>query len=241
MKLLPVIFKRQLVSYASTPSTYLSVAAFLVLCAALGLHTSQWVEGNSSDLQVFIQLHPWLYLMLIPTLSTQLWSDEHNAGFRDVMKTLPLTPAELVIGKFLAAWVVCGIALMLTFPLVIVANYFGTADNIVITSQFLASWLLAGSYLSAGCFICALTRRRVVIFLLTLGLLLTVSGVSSALDALEHQAPVWVIDSLISLNPITRFATIDNGKLTLRDSLYFISMILAFLYATTVTLNYKTS
>ncbi|AZF62738.1 ABC transporter permease [Pseudomonas sp. LF135] len=240
MKLLPVIFKRQLVSYARTPGTYLSVAAFVLLCAALGLNTSPWLEEGGADLQVFFQLHPWLYLLLIPSLSTQLWSDEHNPGMRNMMKTLPITTVERVLGKFLAAWVVCGIALALTFPLVVVANYLGAADNAVITSQFLASGLLAGSYLSVGCFICALTHRRIVIFLLSLGLLLTVSMLSSALDALEHQAPIWVVDSLIALDPILRFGTLDNGKLTLHDSLYFVSMILAFLAATAVTLNYKT-
>lgn len=241
MKLLPVIFKRQFASYACTPSTYLSVAAFLVLCATLGLYMSQWMEQDSGDLQVFFQLHPWLYLLLIPTVSTQLWSDERNTGLRDMMNTLPITTPERVLGKFLAAWVVCGIALALTFPIVVVANYVGAADNFVITSQFLASWLLAGSYLSVGCFICALTHRRVVIFLLTLGLLLIASALSSVLEALEHQAPIWVVDSLIALNPISRFGAIDNGKLTLHDSLYFISMIFAFLSATIVTLNYKTS
>lgn len=241
MKLLPIIFKRQLVSYACTPSTYVSIAAFLVLCAALGLHTNPWMEQNSSDLQVFFQLHPWLYLLLIPALSTQLWSDEHTLSLRNLMKTFPITAAEWVIGKFLAAWVVCGIALLFTFPIVLVANYVGTADNSVIASQFFSSWLLAGSYLSAGCFICVLTRQRGAVFLLTLGLLLTVSGLSSIVDAIDHQAPVWLIDSFISLNPLSRFDAIDNGKLTLRDSLYFISMILAFLSATTVTLNCKVS
>ena len=241
MKLLPVIFKHQLARYACTPSTYLSVAAFLVLCTSLGLYTGLWMDGDSANLNVFFQLHPWLYLLLVPTLATQLWSDENTASLHDLMKTLPLTTAERVTGKFLAAWVVCGSALMLTFPIVIVANYLATADNSVIASQFLASWLLAGSYLAVGCFICALTRQRIAIFLVTLGLLLAASAIASVLDALEYQAPLWLIDSLLSLNPLSRFDTIDNGKLTLRDSLYFISMIVAFLLATTVTLNYRNS
>ena len=45
----------------------------------------------------------------------------------------------------------------------------------------------------------------------------------------------------MSLDPIARFSTMDNGKLTLHDSLYFISLIIAFLSATTITLNYKDS
>lgn len=157
------------------------------------------------------------------------------------MKTMPITTFEWVIGKFLAAWLVAGTTLLLMFPLVIIANYLGGADNSVIASQFLASWLLAGSYLSAGCFICTFVCQRTVIFVLTLGLLLTASGLSTVLDALEHQAPIGLIDSLATLSPALRFSSIDDGKLTLRDMLYFISMILAFLAAATVTLNYKHS
>lgn len=241
MKLLPIILRRQLASYASTPSTYLHIAVFLILSVTLGRYVSPWPEQNSSDLQVFFQFHPWLYLLLTPALATQLWADESSAGFLGLMKTMPITTYEWVIGKFLAAWLVAGTALLLMFPLVIIANYLGKPDNSVIASQWVVSWLLAGSYLSVGCFICAFVRQRTVVFGLTLGLLLTASGLSAILDALEHQAPIALIDSLAALSPTLRFSNIDDGKLTLRHTLYFISMILAFLTATTVTLNYKHS
>jgi ABC-2 type transport system permease protein len=241
LKLLLPVFKRQLASYFSSPATYLSIAIFLVLSASLGLHTSELLERNSSDLQAVFEWHPWLYLLLIPALSTQLWADEHGSGFGDLIKTMPIKPTPLVMGKFLAAWVVTGVALVLMFPMVMAVNVLGPADNMLIASQFLASWLLAGSYLSVGCFICVLTSRRLVIFLLTLSLLSAASGLASVLDALEHQAPIWALDSLMSLSPSLRFSIIDHGLLTLHESLYFISMMFAFLCATTITLNYKNS
>ncbi|TFY92040.1 ABC transporter permease [Pseudomonas kairouanensis] len=233
------VFRRQLANYLCAPSTYLSITAFLLLSAVLGLQTHQWLEQGSRHLQAFFQIHPWLYLLLIPTLSTQLLANEHESGFVDFLATLPLKPSELVVGKFFAAWVIAALALLLTFPLVIMINVFGTADNLVIASQFLASWLLAGSYLSVGFFICALTHQRLVIFLLTLCLLLIAGSLSSVLDALEHQTPIWIIDSLTSLSPFLRFAMIDHGSFILRDGLYFISMMVAFLTATIVLLNYK--
>lgn len=241
MNALLVVFRRQLFSYLSAPATYASFAIFLVLSAALALYTGQLLENTSSDLHVFFQLHPWLFLLLIPTLSTQLWANEHTAGFVDFMATLPLTRGELVIGKFLAAWIVSGLALLLTLPLVIVVNILGTPDNMVIASQFMVSWLLAGSYLSVGCFICAFAHQRLVVFLLTLILLLAASSLATLLDALEQHAPLWIIDSLTSLSPSLRFAMIDHGALILQDCLYFISMIIAFLAATILLLNYKYS
>lgn len=239
MKLLPVIFKRQLASYFLTPATYLSTAAFLTAAAAFGFHTSQLLEQSSVDLHGFFRLHPWLYLLLAPVLSTQLWADEYTAGSMDFLKTLPVTCFELVVGKFLAAWVVSGVALLLTFPIVITVNYWGNPDNSVIASQYLASWLLAGGYLSVGCFMCTLIHHRLVIFTVTLCLLLAASGLSSILDTLEHQAPIWLIDRLISLSPSVRFDAIDQGVFALQDSLYFISMIVVFLAATIAALNVK--
>ncbi|PQZ91837.1 MULTISPECIES: ABC transporter permease [Pseudomonas] len=241
MKRMPVIFKHQLASYAHAPSTYLSVAVFLALSVAMGLYMGPWTDLESGNLQAYFALHPWFYLLLIPVLATQLWSSESNAGLFNLMKTLPIRPIDLIIGKFLAAWIVSALALLLMLPLVITSNVLGIVDNQVIASQFLASWLLAGSYLSVGCFICTFAHQRITIFIMTLGLLLIASGLSSVLDSLQHQAPIWVVDSLSTLSPLVRFNEIDNGKLTLRDILYFISMILAFLTATLVTLDYKHS
>jgi ABC-2 type transport system permease protein len=239
--MLPSIIKRQLARYLCAPATYLNIAVFLALSTTLGLHNSQLLERNSTDLQDFFQLHPWLYLLLIPALSIQLWADEHETGLSELLITLPVTNAELVIGKFLAAWVITAMTLALTLPIVVMVNLLGGADNTVIATQYLASWLLAGSYLSIGCFICALSRHHLVIFILTLSILLMISGLSSVLDALEHQAPIWIIDSVASLSPQSRFTHIDHGVIVLRDCLYFISVIVASLAATTVILNYKNS
>ena len=241
MNMLPSIIKRQLARYLCTPATYLNIAVFLTLSTTLGLHNSQLLERNSTDLQDFFQLHPWLYLLLIPALSTQLWADENETGLRDLLITLPVTNPEWVLGKFFAAWIIIAMTLILTLPIVVMINILGSADNTVIATQYLASWLLAGSYLSIGCFICALSRHHLIIFILTLSILLVISGLSSVLDALEHQAPIWVIDNIASLSPLSRLSQIDHGVIVLRDCLYFISVIVASLAATTVTLNYKNS
>ncbi|MGY2293642.1 ABC transporter permease [Pseudomonas sp. SDO528_S397] len=239
MKRIPVVFRRQFTCFLSAPATYLSGACFLALSTAAGWQASALLAPGSRDLQAFFQFHPWFYLLLVPVLCTQLWSDEYKDGSLDFLRTLPLTSSELVIGKFLAAWAVLTLILLLTFPLVIATHYLGTPDNSVIASQYLASALLAGSYLAVGCFICTFTHKRLVIFIVTLCLLLAASGVSSVLDALDHQAPIWVMDSFIALSPSMRFDAIDNGLLTLPDGLYFVSLIGAFLTMTTVTLNYK--
>jgi len=239
LKLLPVIFKRQLGSYFSSLATYSCIAAFLLASTIAGFQLGMFLEQDSTDLYHFFRFHPWLYLLLIPALCTQFWSDEEKEGALDFLNTLPITVFELTLGKFFAAWIISGLALLLTFPIVITINYLGSPENKTIAVQFFGSWLLAGAYLAGGCFICALTCHRVTIFTLTFGLLLAASGVSSVLDTIDYHTPTWIIDSLISVSPSVRFDAIGNGVLTLRDTSYFLSMILAFLAATIITLKLR--
>jgi len=239
LKLLPVIFKHQLASFLFAPATYISIAAFLVASATLSFQAGQFLEQSNSDLHGFFRFHPWLYLFLIPMLSTQLWADGRIIDNIDFLCSLPITPAELVIGKFLAGWTVAGIALVLTLPTVIITNSLGSPENMFIVCQYLASWLLAGGYLSIGCFICMLVYKRITAFVATLGLLLTAPGFSYIVETLDYHPPTWLIDSLIYLNPAIRFNAIEQGVIALHDSLYFISMIIALLSATTVILKYR--
>ncbi len=239
MKRLPVIFKRQLRSYLSSPATYVAISLFLIANAALGFHAGNFLEKSPANLRAFFQFHPWLYLFFIPFISTLLWSDEHKDNALTFTNTLPVSAFDLTLGKFFAAWAICALTLSLNFPLVISINYISIADNSTILAQFLGSWLLAGAYLSFASLICVLAYNRLIIFALTLTLLLITSTLSSVLDMLAHQTPVWIIDSLISLNPRLRFGAIDSGLLTLHDTSYFISMIIAFLSATILTLNFR--
>lgn len=239
MRLLPVIFKRQLGSYFSSPATYLCLAVFLLVSSIAGFQLGTFLEHDSTDLYHFFRFHPWLYLFLTPVLCTQLWSDEGKEGALDFLNTLPISVFELALGKFLAAWAISGLALLLTFPIVATVNYLGSPENTTIAAQLFGSWLLAGAYLAGGCFICAMTGHRFIIFTLTFFLLLAASGLSSILDAFDYHTPAWIIDNLILLSPSVRFDTIANGALTLQDFSYFLSMILAFLAATIATLKFR--
>ncbi len=64
-----------------------------------------------------------MFLLLIPAITMRLWAEERRLGTIELLLTLPITQAQAVVGKFLAAWAFCAIALVLTFPFVITVNY----------------------------------------------------------------------------------------------------------------------
>ena len=89
----------------------------------------------------------------------RLWAEERRVGTLELLLTMPITPWQAIVGKFLASWLFLGLALALTFPLVITVNYLGSPDNGVIFCGYVGSWLMAGAYLAVSCITSAMTRR----------------------------------------------------------------------------------
>ncbi len=95
----------------------------------------------------------------------RLWAEERNSGSIELLMTLPITLGQAVAGKFLAAWVFAGIALLLTFPIWITVNYLGSPDNGAIVAAYIGSWLMAGGFLAIGTCLSAATRNQVIAFI----------------------------------------------------------------------------
>ena len=241
MKQLSVIFKRELGSYFATPLAYVFIVIFLVLSGVFTFYLGGFFERNQADLQPFFNFHPWLYLFLVPAIAMRLWAEERKSGSIELLMTLPITRFEAVTGKFLAAWVFAGIALLLTFPMIITVNYLGQPDNGAIITAYLGSWLLAGCFLAIGSCMSALAKNQVIAFILCVSvcLLFVLCGFPLVLDAFSNWAPQWLLDALASLSFLTRFDAISKGVIDLRDLFYFISLIAAWLAATAVVVDLK--
>ncbi len=241
MKQLPVIFKRELASYFSTPLAYVFILIFLVLSGVFTFYLGGFFESNQASLAPFFNFHPWLYLFLVPAIAMRLWAEERKSGSIELLMTLPVTRFEAVAGKLLAAWSFAGLALLLTFPMIITVNYLGEPDNGAIITGYLGSWLLAGAYLAVGSCMSALAKNQVIAFILAVAacFLFIVSGFPMLLDAFSGWAPQWLIDAVASLSFLIRFEAISKGVIDLRDLLYFLSFIVAWLAATALVVDLK--
>jgi ABC-2 type transport system permease protein len=241
MRNVGIIFRRELASYFATPLAYVFVVIFLALAAAFAFYLGGFFERGQADLRPFFQFHPWLYLFLVPAVAMRLWAEERKSGTIELLMTLPVSLWEAVTGKFLAAWAFIGIALALTFPMWLTVNYLGEPDNGVIAAAYLGSLLMAGGFLAVGACMSAVTRNQVVAFILTvvvcLGLLL--AGFPMVLDVFRAWAPAGVADAIAALSFLSHFESISKGVVDIRDLLYFLLTIGAWLYATAIVLEMK--
>ncbi|MFZ5757197.1 MAG: ABC transporter permease subunit [Pseudomonadota bacterium] len=235
------VTRRELYAYFATPLAYVFLAIFLVLTAVFTFYIGNFFERRQADLLPFFAFHPWLYLFLMPALAMRLWAEERKSGTLELLLTLPIRLRDAVLGKFLAGWLFAGLALALTFPLVITVNWLGAPDNGAILAAYVGSWLMAGAYLAIGSCLSAATSNQVVAFIITVVVcfLLVIAGFPMVLAAFKGWAPGLLVDAVSNLSFLTHYDAISKGVLDVRDLFYFLVMIGGWLLATAIVIDLK--
>jgi len=233
------ILKREFSGYFGSPVAYVFIVIFLMLCGFFTFSLSHFYETGQADLRVFFEWHPWIYLFLVPAVAMRLWAEERRTGTIELVLTLPVTLIQVILGKFLAAWLFIGLALVLTFPMVLTVAYLGDPDMGAIVCGYFGSFLMAGAYLSVGCMTSAMTRNQVISFILSvvICLFLVLAGWPPVTDILTGWAPVWVVNVVSGFSFMPHFSSMERGVLDLRDLCYFVSVMFFMLFANGVILQ----
>lgn len=233
------ITKRELAAYFTSPLAYVVIVIFLLLMGFFTFMAGGFFEIGQANLDRFFIWHPWLYLVLVPAVGMRLWAEERRVGTLELLLTMPITPWQAIIGKFIASWVFLGIVLVLTFPVVITVNWLGSPDNGVIFTAYLGSFLMAGAYLAVSCLTSALTRNQVISFILAVVacLLLVLCGyppVTQFFARMDNH----VVDIVAGFSSLFHFEnSFMKGVIDSRDLIYFLSIMVFALFSTGVIIR----
>jgi ABC-2 type transport system permease protein len=235
------IAKRELRAYFTSPVAYVFIIIFLLLNGFFSFMVGGFFErGEASLANCFFMWHPWFYLFLVPAVGMKLWADERRVGTLELLLTMPIAPWEAIVGKFIASWLFLGLALGLTFPIVLTVNYLGHPDNGVIFAAYVGSWLMAGTYLAVSGITSAITRSQVVSFIISVVacLFLILAGFPPVINLLQNLTNwQWLVDVITSFSVITHFDGFQKGVLDSRDIIFFLSVIGFSLFTTSVILR----
>ncbi len=233
------IFAREFLAYFTTPVAYVFLVVFVALAGALTFYIGNFFDRNQADLDAFFTFHPWLYLFLVPAISMRLWAEERRSGTVELLLTLPVSLWDAVLGKFFAAWLFAGIALLLTFPIWLTVNVLGEPDNGAIAAGYIGSFMMAGAYLAIGSCFSAATKNQVIAFVLAAAvcLLFTLGGTNLVLSFFSGFLPQTLVDLIASFSFLNHFEQIRKGVIELRDVIFFVSLMAVFLFASTTILD----
>lgn len=221
------VFRKEIRAYFVSPIPYVLIVLF-----SLGVTFAFFERGwffvlRQANLDGLFAALPWAFAFAVPAIAMRLWSEESRGGTIETLMTYPARSRDLVLGKFLAAWVVIAACLLSTAGLVVTTAWLGDVDHGPAIGGFLGAMLLGGSYLALGQWLSGLTRNQIVAFLLALVSCLVMSVL---LEWVGESATGVPGDVASSLSVAARFRAIGRGVLDLRDVLYFASFIGFFLY-----------
>lgn len=235
------LYRRELGSYLATPAAYVFVAAFLAGASLFAFQIGGLFEAGRADLQIFFQFHPWLFLIFMPALAMRAWADEVRTGTLETLLAIPAPTASLVLGKFMAAWTIAGIALVLSFPLWIALSWLGPVDHGATSATYLGSFLLAGAYLSIGTAMSAVTSNQVVAFVLgvIVAFIFTAAGLPIVGDTVAGVVGAGAGRSLTLVSILDQFDGLNRGVIEARALVFFFTLMGAWLAVTTIFVDGK--
>jgi len=231
------IFKREITSYFTSATGYLVMGLFLALNGLL-----LWVirgpfnifDNGFADLSGFFLLAPFIFLFLIPALTMKSFSEERKTGTLELLLIKPISPWQLVLGKFLGTFTLAIAAMMPTVIYVVCISALGTTqgnvDSGLVLGAYAGMFLLIGAYTAIGLFASVLTENQIVSFLVSLMICFAGYFGFSALAASIANGTLALFVSGLGME--AHFERMGRGILDTRDLLYFGSITYLFLFLT---------
>jgi ABC-2 type transport system permease protein len=227
LEIIKRIARKELTLFFSSPVGYLFLLSFLAVTLFVFFWGEAFFVRNVADVRPMFEWMPVLLVFLSAALTMRMWSEERRTGTMEFVATVPVSGWDFVLGKFLACWVLLGIALLLTLPLPITVSLIADLDWGPVWAGYLAALLLGAAYLAIGLFVSARTDSQIVSLIVAsfaCGIFYLLGN--PVLTDLVGGA--WA-DLLRSLGSGSRFESITRGVLDLRDLYFYGSLAAGFL------------
>ena len=247
MQKILALARRELSAYFFSPAAYVVTAAFLagvsvvflmpIKIGALGLNIKPvFRPGAASTLGPLFDVLAYLLVIVIPLLTMRLLAEEARSGTVETLMTAPVTDAQVVLGKFLGAFVMYLALLATTVVFFILVAVFGRPDWGVVGMGYVGMILLGALYISVGLFASSLTRYQLVAVPIGIGILGLFTGGTYLLALLlpaERAAIVSKFDLIVYFGYFTR------GVLDSRGVVFFLTVTALFLFFSVKVLESK--
>ena len=161
-----IILNRELAAYFNSAIAYIFMIIFSLLNG--GLFMTQFFLMGRVDMKALFYTLPFLLAVFLPAVTMRLWSEEKRGNTQELLLTFPMQPHQLVLGKFLASFLLYLAALACTFPIPVMLTVLGRPDLGAIFGGYLGAAFLGGFFLAIGILISGFCRDQIVSFVLAM-------------------------------------------------------------------------
>ena len=237
MKQILSIARKELDTYFSSPMALIFLGAFLAVTLFAFFWVDTFFARGIADVRPLFRWMPLLLIFLVAALTMRQWSEEQRSGTLEMLLTLPVRLAQLVLGKFLSVMTLVVVALALTLPLPFTVSNLGNLDWGPVAGGYLAAVLLAAAYTAIGLYVSSRTDNQIVALIATvlLGGLFYLVGTGGVTDF----AGGTLGEVLRAIGTGSRFESIERGVVDIRDLIYYVSLTAVFLVLNTLSLDSK--
>jgi ABC-2 type transport system permease protein len=218
------IARREFKAYFNSPVAYFVITVFLVMVGILFF--IPFFTQNRVSMRDFFGLVPFLLIFFAPAITMRLISEERRSGTLEMLITMPVRDADVILGKFLAAVGLFLVALLLTLPYAFTVSSFGDLDWGPVVGGYLGLVLLGAATLAMGLLASSWTENQIVAFVVSLLLIMFFTMV----DKFGVFMPASMIPFVEFLSLSTHFANAARGVVDSRDVLYFLSLTAVALF-----------
>ena len=233
MKNVLAIAGKEFKEYFGSPMAYIFITVFLLLVNFFYVWFF-FIQGQA-EMRSFFGPMPYLFLFMIPAVTMRLWAEERKMGTLEVLMTLPVREAEVVLGKFLASLGLLTVMLALTFNVPVLVSALGDPDWGTIICGYLGCLLMGASFLAIGLFASSLSENQIVAFILGIGICAAMLIVGETFFLLF--IPDILVPFFDYLGLGTHFESIGRGIIDTRDIVYYLSVIGVFLFLNLITVE----
>lgn len=229
------VFKKEFKGFFTSPIGYCVLAALFAI-SGYYFFLANLLNGNSDLTAVFSGLY-LVILLGLPILTMRVFSDEKRQKTDQALFTAPISLSGVVLGKFLAAFAVFFLGLLITVVYAAVIAIQVQPDWLVILGSFVGTLLLGGTIIALGILISSLTESQFVSALVTIVITILWMMIDSLSEVFSSSAILSSVVGFLSLQ--TRYNSFIMGTINYDDILFFISMQAIFLFLTIRVLDRK--
>lgn len=234
------IIKKEIKTYFYSPVAYVLLGIFLFIMGIIfakfvAIYQSMMAQqrfGGGQGITLdklatyLFQNMAFILCFVTPFLTMKLFAEEKNQSTLELLLTAPIHTSQLVLGKFLGAFGLMALMVVLSFVYPFFMILWGNPEVSVIACTYLGLLLALGCYIALGGLISALASSQAIaavwtfIVLLLLWLLQSLGqGVTAA------WGPIEIGPTLIYLSPLGHFNSFNEGLIQVKDVVYFLTFI----------------